>query len=849
MSRNGTMNSSISQQAFQQQQQNLQQLQTMENNNNQYQQAKSFTSMDSRARQYQQQQLASQGQAQQLAQGPQQLAQGPQQQYFDSEHGAGTSAQQFPNTPFSNQQHLNSLSSNMTPQQAANRINQQSYQQQISSQPLPSVQIQQQSRNVSSNANGKNDPRNIFAVQLPIHSNPPEVLANRFIAWRNTITSLQQYVSEVANIQDEVVRQQIRLTHAVNFPAFRSDAATTTQDQAASHSHQLTRITTTSNNSSASHKQDAGSIPANFFLPQGNGSVQDLPNILINYHSSFANLASKTSKELTLNIIPRLEDLRRELLIKIKEIKGLNSDFKNNISKEMAQTKADLSNFLKSIDDAKFNNAQPKSDPYLTKIILDKQIKRQLIEENYLHEAFINLQSSGKELEKVVVIEIQNALTTYAKLFGEQAQNIFEKLISPLDNGFLTKPPSFEWDNFIARDLNFIDENLPKRDYKLIQYDKMNDPLSLEIKSSFLERRSKFLKSYSKAFYVLTSSFIHEFKSPDRKKDIIPVTSLSIDEIELVEYSKKESNQYKFVIKKVGKLSSQKFIFRAESYESMYDWYNTIKNLKKLPNAIARSQFASKLIKERKSKQNNEDEDNSRTNSTLSRVLRPASINDDYAAHETDTILSVPNQQRSLPHESSTPIPQNLIGSEGVIVQPITSSHDLSPQQLQQLQRQSIYNQQQQQQQRANAPYPNQPPFQEIPQMNVELATPQPSSPALNRVRNSVELNNSQEENGDASGFSEETRTAKKETHNDDDLNGQSAEPDGSVRYSNGYAESQQAMQQKQYLKNKRLGSMDSSITNGERIKPNSNQFRTLDLKQAKSFTSADQPYNSGNIH
>lgn len=622
MSRNGTMGSGVSNSAFQQQQQsNLLHLHQLEQNYNNYQQSKSLTSSDRRmaneAVQAQQTPNLSQPQGQALTQA-------------------------------SVQPHNNSLSSKT--QQRNLSVFQ-------DNQPIPA-----------------SDPRSPFSVTVPTNSNPTEVLAGRFAAWRGIITSLLQYLTEIVSIQDEVVRQQIRLSHAVNFPQLNQDPTK--------------RQTNNQPNPNQPHNNEI--FQSNFFLSQGNGSIQDLPNVLINFHGTSANLASKTSKELSTTVIPRLDDLRRELLIKIKEIKGLSSDFKNSVNKELAQTKADLQTYLKSIEDAKYHHTaiQPKNDPYLTRIILDKQIKKQLLEENYLHEAYINLQSSGKELEKVVVIEIQNALTVFAKLLGEQAQNVFDKLISNLDYGFLTKQPTFEWDQFIAKDKNFIDENLPKRDYKLILYDKINDPFTFEIRSSFLERRSKFLKSYSRGYYVLTSTFFHEFKSADRKKDLIPVMSLPLDDIELEEYSKKDSNQNKFVLKKVGKLSSHKFIFRADNYELMLSWYNDIKNLKKISAPLQRANYASKNHVQKKT-----NDQLSRISTNNSKVVRNQSIYD--STHETDTILSLPSNNQSLPQSSSSPIPQSMVNSNGIFVKQVDVSSQTTPQN--------------QQNQRFSLPYPTSP--------------------------------------------------------------------------------------------------------------------------------------------
>ncbi|CCH43663.1 Phosphatidylinositol 4,5-bisphosphate effector protein [Wickerhamomyces ciferrii] len=789
MSRNGTMESNISNQYYQhQQQQNLQQLQNLENNVHNYQQSKSFTSSDSRNRAIAE--VLNPGSAVPQAEAQSQTQSHQAQQAANYQSAVGR-----------------------TGSVASAAINSNPNQQKIHHQPSQSRRISTQSA-----VGGGTDPRTPFAVQVPTKANPTEVLAFRFSAWRSIITSLLQYLTEIVSIQDEVVRQQIRLSHAVSFPAFQDTSKT---------------------NQPIQHGEDT--IHQNFFLPVGNGSIHDLPNVLINFHSSSANLASKASKELNTNVIPRLDDLRRELLVKIKEIKGLSSDFKNNVAKEVGQTKMDLQHFLKSIEEAKYSahNVQPKNDPYLTKITLEKQLKRQLVEENYLHEAFINLQSSGKELEKVVVIEVQNALTVYAKLFGEQAQNVFDKLISNLDYGFLTKQPSFEWDQFVAKDKNFIDENLPKRDYKSIQYDKINDPLTFEVRSSFLERRSKFLKSYSRGFYVLTPTFLHEFKTADRKKDLLPVMSLPLDDIELEEHSKRETNQYKFVLKKVGKLSSHKFIFRAESYDLMLNWYNDIKNLKNLSSPTSRGVYASKHHTAKSQL--------SRVSTNTSRVVRPNSAHG--SANDTATILSAPNNNQSLPQTSSTPIPQSMIGPDGVIYKAIGSTTDLTqtPQQIQrqslppdsrqqtqtpvQQQRYSLQYAPQGQPQQQLSPYPTTAPFQDnhypvqvpastqsnlpvinnqypqqqqqlsphpqqfyslpqehylsTPAMYVEAPTPLMNNYANNSPQQTSKFRNSldsypqanrapNEYEADGSGLSEETaKTTKKETHTGEEGFGQ----------------------------------------------------------------------------
>ncbi|ODV83621.1 hypothetical protein CANARDRAFT_184706, partial [[Candida] arabinofermentans NRRL YB-2248] len=449
----------------------------------------------------------------------------------------------------------------------------------------------------------KKNPNDPLSILIPTNANPTELLSSRFNSWRTIIGCLTHYLKEIVSVHEEISRQQIRLHHAITFPFI-------TQGLDGEY-YQPVRVNPSSNNNGGNNQKDNSDmlkqndefeLASKFFLPLGNGSIQDLPTLLYQYHSNSALLAQATVKELNNSIIPRLEDLKRDLLVKIKEIKSLSSDFKNQVKKYQLDCKNELNNYYQSIELSKNNpsNLLPKNDPYLLKLSLDRLIKRKLTEENYLHEAFINLQTSGKELEKVVYIEIQTALTVYAKLLGQQAQNVFDNLISKLDSGLLTKDPAFEWESFISKDSkDFIDLNLPMRHFSEVQYNYQNDALSFDIRSGYLERKSKFLKSYSKGWYVLTSNFIHEFKSNDRKRDPIPIMSLSLEDCQMAEHSRKDeknpNSYHKFVLhaKQNGLLhKGHNWVFRAESYNLMISWYNDLKKLTNLPTPQARSTLA-----------------------------------------------------------------------------------------------------------------------------------------------------------------------------------------------------------------------------------------------------------------
>lgn len=80
---------------------------------------------------------------------------------------------------------------------------------------LPKMSLHSHQKQYDSN---QNDPRSPLAILIPTSAQPTDVLSARFSAWRNVIRAILVYLSETASIQDEIVRQQLRLSHAVQFP-------------------------------------------------------------------------------------------------------------------------------------------------------------------------------------------------------------------------------------------------------------------------------------------------------------------------------------------------------------------------------------------------------------------------------------------------------------------------------------------------------------------------------------------------------------------------------------------------------------------------------------------------------
>ena len=61
-----------------------------------------------------------------------------------------------------------------------------------------------------------------------------------------------------------------------------------------------------------------------------------------------------------------------------------------------------------------------------------------------------------------------------------------------------------EWNAFVDGNENFVDPRLPIRKVEYIHYPGKDAPAAAEVRSGMLERKSKYLKSYTPGWYEQT---------------------------------------------------------------------------------------------------------------------------------------------------------------------------------------------------------------------------------------------------------------------------------------------------------------------------------------------------------
>ena len=119
-------------------------------------------------------------------------------------------------------------------------------------------------------------------------------------------------------------------------------------------------------------------------------SVVDANRILTEYHKQAAGESSK-AREIEYEVIQALNGLRADLGSKIKEIKGLNGDFKNSVEKELEATRRAVQGYQESLQHFEREDGFDKgsSDPFLVRLNVDRLVEKQIDEENYLHRVSI----------------------------------------------------------------------------------------------------------------------------------------------------------------------------------------------------------------------------------------------------------------------------------------------------------------------------------------------------------------------------------------------------------------------------------------------------------------------------
>ena len=95
-----------------------------------------------------------------------------------------------------------------------------------------------------------------------------------------------------------------------------------------------------------------------------------------------------------------------------------------------------------------------------------------------------------------MVGEIQKAYNAYAGILKREADEAYEA-VERLRTGPVAMAKDNEWNAFVDNNEHFVDPRLPIRKVENIFYPGIDHPAASEVRAGLLERKSKYLKSYT----------------------------------------------------------------------------------------------------------------------------------------------------------------------------------------------------------------------------------------------------------------------------------------------------------------------------------------------------------------
>lgn len=92
--------------------------------------------------------------------------------------------------------------------------------------------------------------------------------------------------------------------------------------------------------------------------------------------------------------------------------------------------------------------------------------------------------------------EIQKSYNAYAGILKREG-DVAYGAVDELRVGPIAMPKDHEWASFVQKDEQFVDPNVAVRSFQYIHYPGRNHYACQEIRAGLLERKTKYLKSYT----------------------------------------------------------------------------------------------------------------------------------------------------------------------------------------------------------------------------------------------------------------------------------------------------------------------------------------------------------------
>lgn len=334
--------------------------------------------------------------------------------------------------------------------------------------------------------------------------------------------------------------------------------------------------------------------PGNQFL--GEGGMQDVFYTIRDKTRVIADSHASLARTIESSIVQHLQKLRTEIKAHIKNVQNDTGKLAASVARERELSTKMIADLAKAIGTVNHTPMQvhAKEDPYAVNVQVNKQLQKQVHEENLLQKSIVIMQQNSAHFEEGIVRSIQSAWATFDEWQARMSVSVQESW-RQLGVNMAQLMPDREWIAFAARSDHLLDPETPLRNPDAIDYPGRNDPSVTAVHAGLLERKKRFTKSYKEGFYVLTpAGFLHEYSSSDPNQCAAPIWSLFLPACTLgPPSSASTAKSHKFHIEARkdgtsafgktpgGKLfgGNEAYTFRARSHEEMMEVWNDLRML------------------------------------------------------------------------------------------------------------------------------------------------------------------------------------------------------------------------------------------------------------------------------
>ncbi|KAF9086584.1 hypothetical protein BGX23_008776 [Mortierella sp. AD031] len=377
--------------------------------------------------------------------------------------------------------------------------------------------------------------------------NPADILLNRLIAFKGVVKNLQQYFTEITEVETGVSKAMNKASGVLVVP-FKDGQQ---------------------------------------FL--GKGGFQDVCVGLRDSAKTNSEQHASAARFVEETIVKNLRRLKQDIKGKIKALKADTSLYNNKVFKEREATQERIANLAKAIGlmdmsgQHQHDMEKMQSDPYVINISLKRQLAKQVHEENLFARALKQCQDEIKTFEAHIIQETKRILSSFAEYQLANASTIFSQSWAPTQEALNILQEDTEWNNFLGLHghrlfpSELVDANPDDLDYPC-----KDSPYVQPLKTAHLSRQSSVLKNWKDGYFVLTlAGWLHVFGSADQEKDAVPDHSIYIPTSTLGQHSEAGQKQHVFSLDGKGKggllhRDAQTFTLRAHSREEMIEWWTEI---------------------------------------------------------------------------------------------------------------------------------------------------------------------------------------------------------------------------------------------------------------------------------